>query len=119
MTLCAAPAAVRCRYCRAFRGQSCTSASMRPCRPHKIRRRDALAVAAHSDPVLDAFFVQSGPCGLCGVEGLGARHRVVDAIAGALAAGEDPETAAWDYNLPPGAVEAVRLWSERWPGAWR
>ena len=116
--------AVRCRYCRASRGQPCRTGSFTNCPPHKIRRADALSAAAHADPALDEWFVQSGPCGLCGAPGLdggvlGARHRVIDAIAGALAAGESPEVAAWDYNLPAGAITAVQQWMGKWPGGWR
>lgn len=110
---------VRCRYCRMPKDTPCRNGSFRATRPHKVRQRDAHAVAAHSDPALDEWFISSGPCGLCSVEGLGARHRTVDAIAGALAAGEEPAVAAWDYNLPPAAIEAVRAWLAKWPGAWR
>jgi hypothetical protein len=38
--------------------------------------------------------------------------------AGMPAAGEDPAVVADEYGCTAGAVEAVRLWSERWPGAW-
>ena len=57
-------------------------------KPHASRVRLAHAVAAHADPALDAFLPPLGPCGVCGVPGLDQRHRVVDAIAEALAAGE-------------------------------
>jgi hypothetical protein len=69
--------------------------------------RLATAIAAHADRALDEFFPLVGPCGLCGVPGLPQRHRVVDAIAGRLAAGEDPGVVAEDYGLPFAAVEAV------------
>ena len=78
----------------------------------------ALLIKAHADPVLDEFFPPIGPCGMCGTAGLDQRHRVVDAIAGRLAAGEDLEDVAEDYLLPVKAVEAVRVWAARWPGAW-
>lgn len=74
-------------------------------------------LAAHADPALDAFFPRLGPCGICGVAGLDQRHRVVDAIAGRLAAGEDPGEVAADYGLSLDAVQAVAAWSARWPEA--
>jgi uncharacterized protein (DUF433 family) len=75
-------------------------------------------VVAHSDPALDAYFPRLGPCGLCGTPDLDQRHRVVDAIAGRLAAGEDPVEVAADYGLALDAVEAVLAWLARWPEAW-
>jgi hypothetical protein len=81
--------------------------------------RLAAVVRAHADPALNAHFPPVGPCGICGVPGLPQRHRVVDAIAGRLAAGENPGGVAEDYGVTPEAIEAVRAWMERWPGAWR
>jgi hypothetical protein len=75
-------------------------------------------VAAHSDPALDVYFPRLGSCGLCGTPGLDQRHRVVDAIAGRLAAGEDPVEVAADYGLALDAVQAVLAWSARWPEVW-
>jgi hypothetical protein len=81
---------------------------------------DALAAAAHADPALDAFpgLGPVSPCGLCG-SGLPQRHRVVDAMAGRLEAGECPEDLAEEFGVSRGAVHAVALWMVRWPGAWR
>lgn len=112
------PLSVSCSSCGAGAGQDCTTRSGFPARPHRQRARLALVLAAHADPALDAFFPPIGPCGLCGTPGLDQRHRVVDAIAGMLEAGEDPEAAAEEYEVPPAAVEAIGLWMQRWPGAW-
>lgn len=79
---------------------------------------DPLIIEAHADPALDEHFPRVGPCGLCGTPGLDQRHRVVDAIAGRLDAGEGPEEVAGDYLLSVEAVEAVEAWAAKWPGAW-
>jgi hypothetical protein len=83
--------------------------------PHARRVRLAAAVQAHADPALDAYFPPLGPCGL-GCPGLDQRHRVVDAIADELAAGEDPEMAAKEFGVPLDAVRAVSAWAAKWPG---
>jgi len=89
-------------------------------KPHAKRQRLALILAAHADPALGEFFPPGSPtCGLCGTPGLPQRHRVVDAIAGSLAAGEFPEDAAEEYGVSEEAVHAVAWWMTRWPGAWR
>lgn len=77
-----------------------------------------LAAAAHADPALDALWPHHGPCLICGVPGLGTRHRRIDAIAGQLAAGDSAEDVAADMGVSLEAVEVVRDWSARWPGAW-
>jgi len=87
-------------------------------KPHKARVKLAVVLAAHADPALDEFFPHHGPCLLCGTPGLGARHRVIDAIAGQLAAGEDPEVVAMEMDRTDEAVAAVAAWAQRWPGAW-
>jgi hypothetical protein len=87
-------------------------------KPHAVRVKLALVLAAHADPALDAFFPPLGPCGICSTPGLDQRHRVVDAIAERLAAEEDPEDTAGEYGVGTEAVEAVALWMIRWPGAW-
>lgn len=76
----------------------------------------AAVIRAHADPALDAW-PQLGPvspCGCCG-SGLPQRHRVVDAIADMLAAGEDAGDVAAEYAVPVEAVEAVGAWAQRWP----
>jgi hypothetical protein len=69
--------------------------------------------------MLDEHWPQHGPCLLCGTPGLGARHRVIDAIAAMMSCGETPEEAAADYMVPVEAVLVVEAWSAKWPGAWR
>lgn len=114
-----------CPYCRAPIGERCgvrgwNTWRARPAvRPHKQRVKLALVLAAHSDPALDAFLPRLGPCGICATAGLDQRHRVVDAIAERLEAGEDPEDTAGEFGVTPEAVEAVTLWMVRWPGAWQ
>lgn len=113
------PLTVACRYCRASKGRPCRTASFKvllPSRSHKVRKGDALAVAAHSDLVLDEHFPLRSPCGCCGW--LPQRHRRVDGIAGMLAAGEDWDVAAEEHGVPFGAVESVARWMVKWPGAW-
>lgn len=88
---------------------------------HKVRRHDALAVAAHADAALDEHFPLTTPCLICGVPGMPQRHRVVDSIAGAIAAdqGDTDADLAEESGVSAEAVRAVRLWMERWAGAWR
>ena len=54
------------------------------------------AAVARLREVLDLLGPYRGPCGLCG-QSADARHRVADAIAGALIAGDDPGAVADDY----------------------
>lgn len=112
------PLSVSCSGCGADAGRDCTTRSGFPARPHARRARLALVLAADADSALDAYFPRLGPCGICGTPGLDQRHRVVDAIAGMLEAGEDPEDTAGEYGVTPEAVEVVTLWMVRWPGAW-
>jgi hypothetical protein len=118
------PLTVRCPYCRAPASEPCgvrgfgTWRSRPAGRPHKRRTGLAIAVAGHADPALDAFFPRLGPCGLCGTPGLDQRHRVIDAMAGRMAAGESVEDVADDYDEPVEAVQAVLQWAMRWPEAW-
>ena len=80
----------------------------------------ALAIKAHADPALDAFpgLGPTSQCGVCGVPGMPQRHRVVDAIAGHLAAGECEGDVAEEMGISLDAVMAVQSWANRWPGAW-
>jgi hypothetical protein len=113
------PLTARCPYCRSRSGKPCSTSRLRPAvRPHKARARLALALAAHADPSLDAYFPRLGPCGLCSTPGLDQRHRRVDAMAQAMAAGESVQDVADDYDAPAEAVLAVARWAMRWPGAW-
>lgn len=114
------PLTVECPHCQEPPGNRCGTVNAYSRSPHKARQRLALAMAAHADPALDEW-PQLGPvsdCRLCG-SGLPQRHRIVDAIAARLAAGEYPEDVTADYvTIPLAAVEAVQAWAERWPGAW-
>ena len=114
------PLAVECPHCQEPPGSGCGTVNAYSRRPHKARQRLALAVAAHADPALDKWprLGPTSPCGLCG-SGLPQRHRVVDAIAGHLDAGEYPEEIAGELAVPEDAVKAVAAWAKRWPGAWR
>jgi len=115
----ASPLTAGCPLCEALPGERCLTASGRPARPHRPRGRLALAVLAHADPVLDGHFTRTGQCGMCGVPGLDARHRVVDAMASRMAAGEPAPEVAEDYGASGEAAAAVQAWAARWPGAWR
>jgi hypothetical protein len=107
------------RTCQAAPGRPCITRSGHRRQPHASRARDALAIAAHWDPALDAVWpAGSVPCGICGTPGLPQRHRVIDAIAGRLVAGEDPDVTADDYGLSGAAAETIAEWMKRWPGAW-
>jgi hypothetical protein len=115
------PETVRCPYCDAMKDVRCLTSRGFASRPHATRRRLALAVAAHADPALDAW-PQLGPvtrCGICGVPELPQRHRMVDAMAERMGAGESVEEVAFDYRLPVEAVRAVEAWAARWPEAWK
>lgn len=107
--------AVRCSYCDAVPGQRCMMLSDWARKPHAVRVRLATQTAAHADPALDAFpeLGPVTPCGLC-ASGLPQRHRVVDAIAGAVLAGEDEKTLAADNGVPVAAVLAVAEWARKW-----
>lgn len=114
------PLASYCRYCHAAVGRPCRVgySGRDASRPHKARRdayRDWL-VAAHADPALDVLPWPATPCGFCGW--MPQRHRMIDAIAGMLTAGEDAETVAYEYDVPSGQVAVVASWMTRWPGAW-
>lgn len=119
------PATVACSYCGVSAGQPCVRfadwgpSPLPPARkPHKVRERDALAVAAHADAALDAYWPRR-PCGICGTPNLPSRHRVVDAIASLLEAGEIPEEISAEMDVTHESIYAVQEWMAKWPGAWR
>ena len=56
---------------------------------------------------IDRWFPKLGPCGICGTPGLDQRHRRIDAIADAVAAGEGEEDVARDMEVPLEAVRAA------------
>ena len=109
---------VQCPHCGLPAGMRCGSISGWARKPHARRVRLARAVKAHADAALDEHFALTSPCGLCGVPGMPQRHRVVDAVAGLLAAGVDPGTVADELEVSAAQVEAVTAWMGRWPGAW-
>jgi hypothetical protein len=110
------PLTAPCSHCEAKPGQRCMMLSDWARKPHVRRVRLATALAAHADPALDALFPKVGRCGFCGL--FDQRHRVIDSMAGMLAAGEDPEVVAEEFGRTPEAVQAVQEWAKRWPGAW-
>lgn len=110
------PMSVRCPHCGADAGQRCMMVSDWARKPHAARRKLALYVAAYADQSLAEHFARSGPCFLH--PSLPALHRGVDAIAGMLAAGEDPEVTAEEHGVSMAVVEAVQGWMVKWPGAW-
>jgi uncharacterized protein (DUF433 family) len=65
---------------------------------------------------IDAWFPRRGPCGFCGSAGVDARHRAIEAIAGAVLAGDTQEAVADDYGVPVEAVQAVIEWVREHPG---
>jgi hypothetical protein len=73
--------------------------------------REPDEAAALADPALDPWFSR-------GHGHPDWRRAVVLAIAGCLAGGDAPEVLPAEYGLPLEAVEAVRDWAKRWPGAW-
>ena len=56
---------------------------------------------------LDRYFPPLGQCQICGVPGLDARHRVLDAICDRIRAGEDLFDVVCDYNTDVPAVLVV------------
>lgn len=113
------PLNVECPFCGNPPGMKCGSVSGWSRKPHLRRVKLALQLAAHADPSLDPWFKMRNQCQLCGTPGLPQRHRVVDAIAGCLEAGEGETDVAADMGVSLDAVMAVQAWAIRWPGAWR
>ena len=110
-----------CPLCRVPAGRRCIVLSWgqrSAIAPHKRRVRLALAVRAHADPALDEHWAHHGSCLLCGVPGLGARHRRIDAVAAMLEAGEIWEEISGEMDVTMEAIDAVEAWMKRWPGAW-
>lgn len=64
---------------------------------------------------IDRWFPRLGPCGICGVPGVDQRHRVIEAIADAVNAGDGEEDVAADYGIPIEAVRACADWAARHP----
>jgi len=74
--------------------------------------RNRLAVTEVEDwALINEREPKIGPCLVCGQPGVDQRHRVLDAVAGSLAAGDDPATASEEFGIPVDVVEAVgRVW---------
>lgn len=49
------------------------------------------------EDLLDLVFPPNGPCAFCGDEIVGARHRVIDALAEHVCAGDSIDSVAEDY----------------------
>lgn len=110
--------AASCSHCGAEPGKRCMAVCDWARKPHAARVRLSLALAAHADPLLLPWFPRIGPCGICGVPGLDQQHRVIDAIADHMEAGEYPEEVQAEFPwVPLDGVLAVRAWSLKWPGA--
>ena len=56
---------------------------------------------------LDRWLPPRGQCLICGVPGMDARHRIIDAIVDAVEAGEAPEDVAADLDLDVEAIYAA------------
>lgn len=61
---------------------------------------------------LDLHFPKRGQCLICGVPGEDQRHRVVDAIAERVVAGDDEEQVAEDYGVTVAAVRVAATTTE-------
>ena len=66
------------------------------------------------EPV-DHWFPRRGPCGICGTPGADQRHRVIEAIADAVNAGDGEQDVADDYGVPVEAVRACVEWVREHP----
>lgn len=66
------------------------------------------------DPI-DRWFKRLGPCLVCGTPGADQRHRVIEAIADAVNAGDGEEDVAADYGVPVEAVRACVQWAREHP----
>lgn len=62
-------------------------------------------------PDIDRYFPPLGQCLICNTPGLDQRHRVIDAIADAVAAGEGEEDVAADMGVSVEAVGAAVAWA--------
>lgn len=63
---------------------------------------------------LDVFFPSTGPCAFCGDERVGARHRVMDSIAGAIHTGDPVQTVAKDFGVSDEAALFALGFEEGW-----
>jgi hypothetical protein len=71
-------------------------------------------MAETADPV-DRWFPARGQCQVCSVPGVDQRHRVIEAIADMVKAGDGEEDVAADYGVPVEAVRACVRWVAEHP----
>jgi hypothetical protein len=69
-----------------------------------------MTTRAEARAELDRWLPPRGPCLVCGVPGMDARHRIIDAITEQAAAGDPAEDIATELGLPVEAVQAVLTW---------
>ncbi len=82
-------------------------------KPWRVTVKEA-ALDALPDRDVDAHWPLRGQCGVCGVPGLDARHRGIDAVVEQVRAGGDPEDVAEDFRRTVKAVE-VAVNAATWP----
>lgn len=80
------------------------------------RERPVSAPVRSTEEELDRWFPKRGQCQICGTPGADQRHRRIDAIADAVAAGEDEQAVADDLEVPLEAVKAAVAWAKEHPG---
>ncbi len=71
-------------------------------------------MSGEADPI-DRWFPRLGPCLICGTPGADQRHRVIEAIADAVNAGDGEEDLAFDYDVPVEAVRECVRWATEHP----
>ena len=67
-----------------------------------------------ADPI-DQWFPRRGPCQVCGTPGADQRHRRIEAVADAVAAGESEEDVAAYMEVPVEAVRECVRWAAEHP----
>ncbi len=82
-------------------------------KPWRVTVKEAALDALPSRDV-DAHWLSRGPCLVCAVPGVDARHRVMDAVVDAVRAGDDAESVAENYGVTTRAVE-VAVAAATWP----
>ncbi len=75
-------------------------------KPWRVTVKEA-ALDALPDLDVDAHWPSRGPCGVCGIPGMDARHRVMDAVFARVHDGEDPEDVANEFGVTVRAVEVA------------
>jgi len=76
---------------------------------------DAEDFAAQQPDPIDQWFPRRGQCQICGTPGADQRHRVIEAIAGAVSAGDGEQDVAADYGVPAEAVRECLRWVREHP----